>query len=109
MVRRPKRYWKLNKIISFKSDFQKLSSSYEKWRVGKTLEYMLSMKDPSKVYKFARCDECREGLYLFGIVDDGLGNKGFELQVFLDRKKKILSPITIRKVLKSKKKEKKLR
>jgi len=104
MARKPKRYWKLNKIISFKSDFRKLSTPYEKWLVGKIIEHMLSVKDPSKVYQFTRCTDCREGLYLFGIKDDGLGNKGLELQVYLDRKKKILSPITVRKVLKSKKK-----
>lgn len=97
MVRKPKLFWKLNKIPSFKKDFQKLSS-YERWRIGKTIETMLYTKDPPKVYQFTKCEDCREGLYLFGILDDGLGNKGFELQVYLDKKKKILSPITVRKI-----------
>jgi len=38
-----------------------------------------------------------DGLLLFGILDDGLGNKGFELQVYLDRNNKTLVPIRVRK------------
>jgi hypothetical protein len=59
---------------------------------------MRKTKDPSKVYKFTNCDDCIEDLYLFGCHDDGLGNKGLEIQVYLDRKRKVLSPITVRKV-----------
>ena len=102
MARKPKRYWKLNKIPSFKSDFQKLSS-YEHWCINKIIPLMLSMKDPSKVYEFIICEDGIKDLYLFGIADDGLGNKGIELQIYLDRSKKILSPITVRKVTKPKK------
>ena len=96
---KPKRYWKLNQILSFKSDFEKLPG-YEQWCVNKHLMNMIGMKDPSKKYQFTRCNDLRKDLYLFGIADDGLGNKGIELQVYLDRKNKVLSPITVRKILK---------
>jgi len=97
MVKSPKLFWKLGKIPSFKSDFEKLPP-YEKWVVGKTIRSMLYMKDPTRVYRCTICNDCNPVLYLFGILDDGIGNKGFELQISLDKKRKILSPITVRKV-----------
>ena len=45
-----------------------------------------------------QCKECKDGLYLFGIGKDGLGNTGIELMVFFDFKKKILYPIFCREV-----------
>src|SRR3989304_9472466 len=97
MERKPKYYWKLGKIPSFKTDFQKLLP-YEQWLVDKIITSMRIVKDPSKLYKFSRCDDCIEDLYLFGCGDDGLGNKGIELQVYLDKIRNVLAPITVRKV-----------
>lgn len=100
MVKSPKQYWKLAQIPSFREDFLKLSP-YEQWVVGKTLGGMVEMKDPAKVYRFTQCNDCMDDLYLFGLADDGLGNKGIELQVYLDKTKRVLAPITVRKVSKT--------
>ena len=59
---------------------------------------MLMMKNPAKAYHYTRCDECTPDLYLFGISDDGFGNKGLELQIHLDKQRNVLAPITVRKV-----------
>lgn len=99
MEKNPNFYWKLGKIPSFPPDFQKLTS-YEQWIVGKTIEQMRMMKDPSKIYNFTKCVDCMDDLYLFGCVDDGVGNKGIEIQIYLDRTKNVLAPITVRKVTK---------
>lgn len=97
MTKNPKSFWKLGKVSSFKTDFQKLSR-YGQWIVGKTIESMLLMKNPARAYHYVRCDDCMDDLYLFGILDDGIGNKGYEIQIYLDKKRKILAPITVRKV-----------
>ena len=34
------------------------------------------------------------GMYLFGVVDDGVGNKGVALQIHLDWINRILSPVS---------------
>ena len=97
MAKNPKPFWKLGKVSSFRSDFKKLTP-YAQWVVGNTIRSMLSVKDPARVYRYTICDDCTPDLYLFGILDDGMGNKGLELQIHLDKKRKILSPITVRKV-----------
>ncbi len=97
MAKNLKPYWKLGKIPSFKTDFKKLTC-YEQWVTGKTIGFMLNLKDPKKAYLYTNCDDCVPDLHLFGILDDGIGNKGLELQIYLDEKKNILAPITVRKV-----------
>jgi hypothetical protein len=44
------------------------------------------IKDPRKIYEYSICHDCPPDFFLFGISDDGLGNKGIEVQVWLDRK-----------------------
>lgn len=97
MQKNPKQYWKLAKIPSFRTDFQRLSAHHQ-WIVGKTIDSMLMIKDPARVYEYTRCDECVPDLYLFGVADDGVGNKGVELQIYLHRSKSVLAPITVRAV-----------
>ena len=96
MAKNPKPYWKLGKIPDFKIDFRKLSQ-IDQWIVGKTIENMLYIKAPEKTYRYTNCDECIPELYLFGVKDDGIGNKGLELQIHLDKKTKVLSPVSVRK------------
>ncbi|GEM_PF-6290022 len=95
----PKPYWKLGKIPSFRADFLKLQP-YSQWRVSKTILNMLYLKDPTKIYYYTNCDDCLPDLHLFGIQDDGIGNKGIELQIYIDKQKNILAPITVRIVKK---------
>ncbi len=94
MTKNPKHYWKLVRVPSFKTDFEKLNP-YGKWLVGKIIESMLQTKDPVRTYCHVTCDEYIPDLYLFGVLDDGVGNKKFGLQIYLDKEKKILFPITI--------------
>ena len=97
MTKNPKPYWKLGKISSFKTDFKKLTP-YGQWVTGRIIGEMLYLKEPQKTYQYTKCDECIPNLYLFGLLDDGIGNKGLELQIYLDSKRNILAPITVRKV-----------
>jgi|APSaa5957512535_1039671.scaffolds.fasta_scaffold16658_6 hypothetical protein len=97
----PKPYWKIGRHPRedvFKARFQKLKPVHQ-WRVMRTLnDNMRYNKDPTKTYKHEECKECKKGLFLFGVADDGLGNKGVELMVFFDFKKKVLYPIFCRLV-----------
>ncbi|KFM19613.1 hypothetical protein AAA799P11_00602 [Marine Group I thaumarchaeote SCGC AAA799-P11] len=96
MAKNPKPYWKLGKVPSFKTDFLKLTP-YGQWVIGRTIERMLYLKEPQKTYRYTNCDDCMPDLFLFGVLDDGIGNKGLELQIYLDKKRKVLAPITVRK------------
>ncbi|MBS1267840.1 MAG: hypothetical protein MAG458_00553 [Nitrosopumilus sp.] len=82
-----------SKDYVFRTRFQKLKPEYQ-WRVHHAINTVMRYsKDPLKTYKHEICKECKDGLYLFGIADNGLGHKGVELMLFLDYKKKIILPI----------------
>jgi len=36
-------------------------------------------------------------MYLFGVADDGVGNKGLEIQMIVGKQKKILHPFNCRR------------
>ena len=95
----PKPYWQIGrhpKEDVFKTCFHKLKPEHQ-WRVHHTLNNgMRYSKDPTKIYKHEICAECKDGLFLFGIADNGLGHKGVEIMIFLDYKKHILYPIFCR-------------
>ena len=98
MANNPKFYWKLGKFPDFEKDFRKLDP-YPQWITGKIIENMKTVKNPLRAYPLhKKCSDCDDDVYLFGMLDDGLGHKGLELQINLDKKKKILTPITVRKV-----------
>ena len=80
----PVYYWKLNKR--------------ERWTVDHTLEGMCRQNDPTKFYQSTICDECEPNTHLFGILNDGLGNKGLELQVKVDKQTRVLSPMLVRRI-----------
>ena len=96
-----KQYWQIGrhpKEDVFKTCFLKLKPEH-KWRVHHSINnVMLYSKDPVKVIKHKICEECKDGLVLFGLADDGVGNKGVELMVFLNYKKHVLYPIFCRAV-----------
>ena len=89
--------WKRGKFPSFKTDFDGLNP-HQKWTVVKTIEGMLRSNDPTKTYESIECDNCLPGMNLFGILDDGFGNKGLALQVHINEQDKILTPISVKVV-----------
>ena len=58
---------------------------------------MVYRKDPTAVYHNEVCDECRPNFYIFGIHDDGVGNKKLTLQIYIDKEEKILYPMSVYK------------
>jgi len=79
---KPKKYWGIRLTTGLKSDFSKLSES-DQWRVRNFVRSVVHIKDPVKFYKTTKCPNCPPSVRLFGISDDGLGNKGIEVQVWL--------------------------
>ncbi len=96
MVRSNKPIWKLVRYDRFQSDFLRLSPEGQ-WIVKNTLNAMVHKKNPTAVYQNEVCDECLPDLYLFGVHDDGIGNKKLALLIHLDRKRKILCPVSVYK------------
>ena len=100
-MKNPKRYWKIGrhpKEDVFKTCFQKLKLQHQ-WVLHHELnDGFCYAKDPTRIYNHKVCKECKEGMFLFGIADDGVGNKGVEVMIFLDYKKNILHPIFCRTV-----------
>ncbi len=88
--------WDIAKIPSFKKDFTKLSLK-EKWVVSQSVNAMRYVKDPSKLFPYPQCDSCPPNMYLFGVSDDGVGNKGLEIQIVIGKETKILYPFNCRK------------
>ena len=55
---------------------------------------MARYKDPTRHYENTACNT-DPNLRLFGIQDDGVGNKGLGLQVYLDRERYVLYPMRV--------------
>ena len=96
MVRSKKLVWKLVPYGRFQSDFLRLDPEGQ-WIVKNTLDAMVHMKNPAAVYQSEACDECIPDLHLFGVHDDGVGNKKLALLIYLDRERKILCPVSVYK------------
>lgn len=88
--------WKRVPLDRFRADFNNLTP-YGQWIVTKTLDAMIRHKDPTRVYQNTICDNCVPDLRLFGIQDDGVGNKGLGLLIYLDRERRVLYPISVNK------------
>ena len=88
------KFWKAGRFPHFQTDFFKLSP-YEKWVVHHTIEGMTNQRNPIRGREHTTCDDCIPDMYLLGVVDDGLGNKGLVLQIHLDRQTNILTPISV--------------
>ena len=87
--------WVLNIVDGFLVYYNKLNKR-GRWVVDHTLEGMCRQNDPTKFYQNTICDDCIPGMYLFGILDDGLGHKALEMQVHIDKQTRILSPVLVR-------------
>lgn len=86
--------WRRGIFPPFKQDFDKLTPK-EQWIVEKIIPAMLHQNDPTQHYQNTICKDCLlDDCYLFGVSDDGGGNKGVALQIHLDRQRKILTPIS---------------
>ena len=91
-----KAIWNVAKIPSFKKDFLKLTPK-EQWIVGRAINSMRYVKNPARLFPYPQCDHCPENMYLFGVSDDGIGNKGLEIQMIVGKKTHTLYPFNCRK------------
>ena len=85
--------WEERQFNLFQTTFLELSP-YEQWVVTHTITSMIRQKDPRRRHEYVTCHDCMPGMYLFGVVDDGVGNKGVALQIHLDWINRILSPVS---------------
>ncbi len=90
-----KAIWNIAKIPSFRKDFQNLRL-VEQWRVSHAINNMRYVKDPTRLYPYPQCDNCPNNMYLFGISDDGVGNKGLEIQIIVSKDTHTLYPFNCR-------------
>ncbi|CAE6488990.1 hypothetical protein [Candidatus Nitrosotenuis uzonensis] len=81
----PKVFWSIQFTNGFKKSFAGLTE-LEQWRVRGFLRNIVHIKDPTKVYHHTACENCPPDFHLFGLSDDGLGNSGIEIQVWLHKK-----------------------
>ena len=86
--------WKLGTHARFQSDYMQLNPR-GKWIVTNTLNAMTHMKNPLVSYEAEACDECMPNLYLFGIDKDGIGHTLLEMLIYVDKAKKILTPVAV--------------
>lgn len=98
----PKLFWSLQFTNGYKKSFRSLSEN-DKWRVRGFIRNIVNVKEPTLVYQHTVCKECPPDFYLFGLSDDGLGNKGIENQVWINRKEKIIWFLKCKKAVKPKK------
>ena len=63
--------------------------------VENTLYYMVRRKNPTATHHNETCDECLRDHYLFGIHDDGIGNKRLGLLIRIDQERKGLYPVAV--------------
>ena len=94
MVSSNKPTWRRIPFPRFYEDFQRLTP-YGKWVVGKTLDAMVLKKNPAAIYQNTICDDSVPDLRLFGIQDDGLGNKRLGLLIYIDAERHILCPVAV--------------
>lgn len=85
----PKLFWSIQFTRGFQAAFHDLSD-LDQWRAKGFIRNIVFMKNPPAVYNYTKCKKCPPDFYLFGISDDGLGNKGIEFQVWLHRKSNTL-------------------
>ena len=82
-------FWAIELTIGFKNDFLKLNDK-DMWRVSGFLRNVVYANDPTEMYEITECADCPPSVVLFGLSDDGLGNKGIEIQVWINKKFNIL-------------------
>ena len=60
---------------------------------------MRHRKDPTVAYHNEVCFERFPDYHVFGIHDDGVGNKRLALEMHIDKQKKTLHPASVYKVM----------
>lgn len=78
-------FWQPRFTKGFKTSFKELCPT-EKWRIMGFIRNIAITEKPTEMYAHTPCEKCPPNFFLFGISDDGLGNKGIEIQVWLDEK-----------------------
>ena len=59
---------------------------------------MIHYKNPTRVYQNTPCVECIPGVYLFGILNDGVGHRKLKLKIYFNKQTGVLYPISVYKV-----------
>lgn len=91
------RIWRVVRDPEFRTDFRQLDGSGQ-WIVEKYLDAMVQQRDPTTKYHNVTCDNCNPDTRLFGIQDDGVGNKRLGLLIRFDRQRNVLYPLGVRPV-----------
>jgi hypothetical protein len=82
-------YWKVQFTKGFKKSYLNLSEK-DKWIVKHFLNDIRYLKDPRKHYLYSVCDDCPPSYCLFGVSDDGLGNKGLDVLIIIAKNDTLL-------------------
>ena len=67
-------FWELGRVPTFQPSFLSLSR-YEQWVVKNTINGISHYRNPIRVYQNTPCAECISGVYVFGILKDGIGHE----------------------------------
>ncbi len=78
-------FWDLQLTKGFKKSYGKLSLK-DKWVVTHFLNHIRYLKDPKKHYEYQTCKDCPPNYCLFGVSDDGLGNKSVSVLIIIQDK-----------------------
>jgi len=80
----PKLFWSLQFTKGFQRSYRNLSE-LDMWRVDGFIRNVIYAKDPTHVYHHTPCVNCPPDFHLFGLSDNGLGSKGIEIQLWLQK------------------------
>jgi hypothetical protein len=94
-------FWSLQFTNGFKKAYTNLGH-LEQWRVKGFIQNVVLIKEPTEVYHHTPCEDCPPDFHLFGLSDDGLGNKGIEIQIWLNHKANTAWFLKCRKAMKPK-------
>ena len=95
-MKTPSVFWNIQLTKGFKKSYGKLSLK-DKWIVKHFLNDIRYLKEPKRHYAYETCKNCPPSHCLFGIADDGIGNKGVSVLI-ITSDNKILVGIIAKKV-----------
>lgn len=90
-------YWKIQFTTGFKKSYLNLSEK-DKWRAKHFLNEIRYVKDPRRHYSYTVCKKCPPSYCLFGVGDDGLGNKGIEVLIIMAKNNVLLGLVCKKKI-----------
>ena len=92
----PKIFWSVRFTTGFHKSF-KILCPLDMWRIEGFIRNIVYLKDPRKIHYYTICHDCPPQIALFGISDDGLGNKGIEILTWIDDKSKMITFLQCKK------------